>query len=176
MAQFRGHSAYGAWNLALVWMHDGKHLVSAGTDIDPTIRIWDSSTCEQVGEPCRGHTHHIEMIALNPTGTLLASASADHQVHLWRLSDRQSIATFHHPSLVYCVTFSMDGNDILSGGSDNMMSKWTAPLLENILEDQDCKACFCHLLLPRNMTMGNADSHHKHSSTRCMRKRGLAHC
>ncbi|KAG2363719.1 hypothetical protein BDR07DRAFT_1403412 [Suillus spraguei] len=76
------------------------------------------------------------MIALNPTGTLLASASDDHQVRIWRLSDHQTIAIFTCTDPVFCVTFSMDGKHILSGGRDKMISKWAVPSSEYILKDQ----------------------------------------
>ncbi|KAG2067676.1 WD40 repeat-like protein [Suillus decipiens] len=125
-----------AWNFALVWTPDGKQLVSAGDKHDPTIRIWDSLTWKQVGEPWRGHTESIWMIALNPTGTLLASASDDHCVRLWQLSDQRTIAIFQHTDRLYCVTFSTDGEHILSGGADKMISKWAVPLLEDVMKDQ----------------------------------------
>ncbi|KAG2153472.1 uncharacterized protein EDB93DRAFT_1248737 [Suillus bovinus] len=137
IAKFQGHYAFNeAWNLSLVWTPDGKQLVSSGNRRDPTLQIWDSSTWTQVGEPYKGHTDSVHMIALNPTGTLLASASYDHQIRLWRLSDRRAIAIFKYPNEVYCVTFSTDGKHILSGGRDFMISKWTVPFLEDIHEDQ----------------------------------------
>ncbi|KAG2053742.1 WD40 repeat-like protein [Suillus hirtellus] len=134
--EFLGHSGLGAWNTTLAWTLDGKQLVSAGSASDPTIRIWDSANWQQVGEPCKGHANFIHMIALNPTGTLLASASEDNQVRLWRLSDRRTIAIFKHSDEVYCVAFSKDGKYILSGGRDAIISKWAVPLVEDILKDQ----------------------------------------
>ncbi|KAG2346471.1 hypothetical protein BDR05DRAFT_959376, partial [Suillus weaverae] len=137
ITKFQGHSAFnGAWNSSLAWTPDGTRLFSAGSANDPTIREWDTSTWMQVGEPCKGHTQYVWMIALNPTGTLLASTSGEHQVRLWRLSDRRTIAIFKHTNEVYCVTFSTDGKHILSGGKDNMISKWAVPSLEDIPEDQ----------------------------------------
>jgi WD40 repeat protein len=83
--------------------------------------------------------HHdtgiVYTIALNPTGTLLASGSKDHQVRIWRLSDRRTIAILKHTTSVYCVTFSTDGRHILSG-EDFKISKWAVPLLENLSKDQ----------------------------------------
>ncbi|KAG2069789.1 WD40 repeat-like protein [Suillus decipiens] len=137
IAKFEGHYAFnGAYNISLMWTPDAKQLVSAGDKDDPTIRIWDSSTWNQIGEPCKGHTRHIDMIALNPTGTLLASASDDSQVRIWRLSDHQTIAIVKHTDNVFCVTFSADGKHILSGGKDKMISKWAVPLPEDVPEDQ----------------------------------------
>ncbi|KAG2353478.1 hypothetical protein BDR07DRAFT_1433136, partial [Suillus spraguei] len=50
-------------------------------------------------------------------------------VRIWRLSDRQTIAIFTCTNPVYCVTFSMDGED-------QMISKWAVPSSEGILNDQ----------------------------------------
>jgi WD40 repeat protein len=134
----------GAHNVSLAWTPDGKQLASSGIDRDPTIRIWDSSTWKQVGEPWKGHTDVVWMIALNPTGTLLASASKDYQVRLWRLSDQRTIAIFKHTNPVYRVTFSTDGKHILSGGKHKMISKWAVPLPEDILQDHVSHASFVH--------------------------------
>ncbi|KAG2039392.1 WD40-repeat-containing domain protein, partial [Suillus americanus] len=86
------------------------------------IRIWDSSSWMQVGEPWRGHGDCVYMIALNSTGTLLASASGDLQVRVWRVSDQRTIAIFKHTDAAAFVTFSKDGKHILSGGIDKMIS------------------------------------------------------
>jgi len=146
IAKFQGHSAFnGARNASLAWTPNGKQLISGGSDRDPNIRIWDSSTWRQVSEPWKGHTAAVMMIALNPTGTLLASASRDHQVRLWRLSDQRNLAIFKHTNQVYCVTFSTDGKHILSGGRDGMISKWAVPLPEDILQDHGSHASFLHL-------------------------------
>ncbi|OJA08248.1 hypothetical protein AZE42_02070 [Rhizopogon vesiculosus] len=48
-----------------------------------------------VGDPWDGHTD-IYAIAVNPVGTLVASASDDKHVRLWRLWDRRTIAIFKH--------------------------------------------------------------------------------
>jgi WD40 repeat protein len=141
IARFQGHTA--AWNRSLAWTPDGRQLVSAGTNSDPTIRIWNSLTWMQVGKPWKGHTESVYMIALNPTGTLLASASHDYQVRLWRLSDQRTIAIFKHTNVVDCVTFSMDGKHILSGGADRMISKWVVPSLEDIPKDQASNVRYC---------------------------------
>jgi WD40 repeat protein len=143
IAKFQAHSAFDeAWNVSLTWTPDGKQLISGGTGRDPTIRMWDSSTWKQVGKPWKGHNGAVIMIALNPAGTLFASASGDNQVRLWRLSDQRTIAIFKHTGAVYLATFSMDGKHILSGGEDHMISKWEVPLPEDILQDHASHASF----------------------------------
>jgi hypothetical protein len=105
---------------------------------------------------------HVELLHWH----LFAFASGDYQVHLWQLSDQQTIAIFKHPSLVYSITFSADSKHILSGGRDNftMISKWTISFLEDILGDRACKARFWLSLLLHNLTIHDADPHHQHSS------------
>ncbi|KAG2052917.1 WD40 repeat-like protein [Suillus hirtellus] len=119
-----------AYNSSLAWTPDGTRLFSAGTHPDPNIREWDSSTWKQVGIPWKGHFNGINAISLNSSGTLLASASEDRCVRLWRLSDRRTIVSFKHSSAVSCVTFSPDDRHIISG-SERTISEW--PLPENTI-------------------------------------------
>ncbi|OJA09468.1 hypothetical protein AZE42_07143 [Rhizopogon vesiculosus] len=126
-------------SLALVWTPDGARLLSAGSYFDPTIREWDTSTWRRVGDPWRGHTDKINALAVNSTGTLLASTSSDKHVRLWRLSDRQTIAIFTTAVEVQCVAFSIDGKRILSGGQDKKISEWVVP--KHALKDQVSEVC-----------------------------------
>ncbi|KAG2365168.1 hypothetical protein BDR07DRAFT_1399605 [Suillus spraguei] len=124
VASFKGHSPY---NFSLTWTPDGTCLLTGGDSIDPTIREWDTSTWQQVGDPWQGHSKYINAITFNPAGTLVASASTDGHVRLWQFSDRRTVATFKHSSGATCVTFSVDGKRILSGGQDSMISEWAVP-------------------------------------------------
>ncbi|KAG2339399.1 WD40 repeat-like protein [Suillus weaverae] len=123
VASFEAHTG-GAYNLSLAWTPDGTRLLSAGDNDDPTIREWDPLTWKQVGHPWEGHTSIIYAIAIHPAGILVASASHDNHVRLWRLSDRRTIAIFQQSYTPTCVTFSVDGKHILSGGPDNKISEW----------------------------------------------------
>ncbi|OJA09471.1 hypothetical protein AZE42_07147 [Rhizopogon vesiculosus] len=126
-------------NSSLAWTPDSTRLLSAGPYFDPTIREWDTSTWQQVGDPWSGHTGQINALAVNSTGTLLASASSDNHVRLWQLSDRQTIAIFTTIREVLCVAFSMDGKRILSGGKDKKISEWEVP--KHAPKDQASEAC-----------------------------------
>ncbi|KAG2068931.1 WD40 repeat-like protein, partial [Suillus decipiens] len=125
------------WNSSLAWMPDGTRLLTSGSLSDPTMREWDTTTWQQVGDPWTGYTHYIHAIAINPTGTLVASASDDNHVRLWRLSDRKTVAIFKHSSSTTCITFSVDGKHILSGSEKKMISEWLIP------NDINSKARFC---------------------------------
>jgi WD40 repeat protein len=124
VAKFNGHGSY---NCSLTWTPDGTGLLSSGNYEDPTIREWDASTWEQVGYAWAGHTNDINVIAIHPSGTLVASASDDNQVRLWCLSDQRTVSIFQHSDRVCCVTFSTDGKHVLSGGDDEKISEWAVP-------------------------------------------------
>ena len=128
-----------AYCSSLAWTPDGTRLLSGGNYVDPMVREWDTSTWKQVGDPWSGHTDTIRALAVNSTGTLLASASHDNHIRLWRISDRRTVAEFNHPYAVYGVTFSVDGQYILCGSADTNITEWSVPgdvLLEDRLNAQ----------------------------------------
>jgi len=127
ISKFKAHAAIkGAYNLSLAWTPDGTRLLSGGSLADPTIREWDSSPWKQVGHPWNAHNNQINAITVNTDGTLVASASIDDNVRLWRLSDRQTISVFKHSAAVWCVTFPTDGERLFSAGHDGGVSEWLA--------------------------------------------------
>ncbi|KAG2345354.1 hypothetical protein BDR05DRAFT_133832 [Suillus weaverae] len=127
-ANFKAHAVINsACNVSLVWAPGSTRLLSGGCGIDLTIREWDTLTWKQVGDPWTGHTDAIRAISVNCDGTLVASASDDCHVRLWRFSDRRTIAIFKHSNQVHRVTFSMDSQHILSGGKDKKILKWAVP-------------------------------------------------
>jgi WD40 repeat protein len=136
-------ASFGSCSFSLAWTPDGTRLLSGGHNEDPTIQEWDSLTWQQVG-PWKGHTGHVTAIAIHPAGTLVASASYDMHVHLWRLSDRQTVAIFKHSSPLRSVTFSSDSKHILSGGHDNKISEWAVP------KNANSKASFYFCLMYYN--------------------------
>jgi WD40 repeat protein/serine/threonine protein kinase len=76
-----------AWVGALLFMPDGRRLVSGSAD--QTIRLWDVSDPAHVtplGRPLRGHTHEIWRLALMPDNTTLMSGSKDGSAYLWDTS------------------------------------------------------------------------------------------
>jgi WD40 repeat protein len=123
-------------HISLSWTPDGTRLLSGD---DTTVWEWDTLTWQQIGDPWSGHTEVVRVLAVNSSGTLVASASDDNHIYLWQLSDRRIIAIFKHFDEVYCVTFSADGKYIFSGGRDMKISEWAVPtnfLLVDSIEER----------------------------------------
>ncbi|OAX33242.1 WD40 repeat-like protein [Rhizopogon vinicolor AM-OR11-026] len=124
LAQFNGH-AYSCYR-SLTWTRDGSHLLSAGMGEHAVIRSWDTSTLKPASNPWTGHDKIIYHIILNPTGTLLASASHDHTVRLWQLSTGTEVARYEHSNYVFRVAFSVDGCFIFSSDNKTIL-QWEIP-------------------------------------------------
>ena len=135
---------------SLAWTPDGTRLLSGGFE-NPTILEWDTSTWKQVGNRWRGHYGAINDLAVNSTGTLVVSASKDNHVHIWRISDRRTVAVFNLSHVVNCVTFSTDGKYILCGCGDNNITEWRIPedaFLEVAPDAQTSSVSFSSFVVP----------------------------
>ncbi|MEV4380797.1 AAA family ATPase [Streptosporangium sp. NPDC049644] len=58
---------------------DGTTLVTGNED--GTVRLWDTVTRKQVGDPLKGHAHPVSAMTFGPDGTLV---TADRQGAVWR--------------------------------------------------------------------------------------------
>jgi len=147
------------------WTPDGTRLLSGGCDYsDPTVREWDTSTWKQVGNPWSGHTRTTNTmltLAVNPSGTLLASRFRSSIVQLWRISDRRVVAVFGHSNAVCCFSFSVDGKYILFGDAAGNITEWSVPedaLLEDKPNAQTSNVSFSFIAIPlfsSDLTAGN---------------------
>jgi WD40 repeat protein len=146
VAKFKAHSQL---NLSLAWMPDGTRLLSGGDEKDPTIREWDTSTWQLAGCPWTEHWDGIPCISVYTAGLLVATASYDNSVRVWRLSDRQNIAIFKLSSCATCVTFSADGKYILIGDVlGNMISEWAVHTEEPLPEEALKKPAYFPVYFP----------------------------
>ncbi|KAG8743150.1 hypothetical protein FRC12_015125, partial [Ceratobasidium sp. 428] len=97
----------------------------SGSD-DKTIRIWDTRTREQVGQPLQGHTDYVNSVAYSPDGAYIASGSDDHTIRIWDACTHQQVgvALQGHTESVNSVAYSPDGAYITSGSRDETVRIW----------------------------------------------------
>ena len=120
----------------LVFLHDsGSWLVSAGgtggDDVpeDFAIRIWNADTGNVA--TARGHDQPIHALAMDPPGQLLASASFDRTVVVWRVvweGSSPRLERAHtlegHATRVYSVAFHPSEPRLCSGSQDGIIKLW----------------------------------------------------
>jgi RNA polymerase sigma factor (sigma-70 family) len=100
---------------------DGKLLASASTG-ENFVRVWEPATGLEIAQ-LRGHDGVIQAVTFTPAGHLLASASADHTLKLWR--EGHVLATLDgHNGGVLCAAFSPDGRTLASGSEDRTIKIW----------------------------------------------------
>jgi WD40 repeat protein len=96
--------------------HEGRRVVSAGTD--GTVRVWEwASGGESV--VLEGHRGFVYSAAFSRDGSKVVSGGEDGTVRVWDWASRRELARLSgHAGRVYSVAFHPNGRQVASGGED----------------------------------------------------------
>jgi WD40 repeat protein len=109
-----GSGSYRTGTISLAGQTFTVYQTSEATQGSPDI-VWTRT----------GHLLQVNAVAFSPDGQLLASASDDHTVKLWRVTDGFLLATLTgHFEEVTSVAFSHNGEMLASGSMDRNIKLW----------------------------------------------------
>jgi len=106
---------------------DGKMLaVACGDD---HVRVWDTTTYQQVVDPIKGHTQFVTSVEFSKDGTLLASGSHDDNIMITKVPSfkRDEIlrgGSRGHRSGITALAFNPDSTILASGSQDTDVRLW----------------------------------------------------
>lgn len=124
IAELSGHKDY---VYSTKFTMDGQFLATCSAD--KTWRLWDVRQRQQIIKKS-GHDDWIWDIALLPAKARCVTACRDGTISFWDLYTAAEVKVIEnaHEGAVRTVNFSSDGCRLVSGGTDNIATVWTATL------------------------------------------------
>lgn len=107
---------------AVAMSKQGNLLVAAGDE--GSVHLWNSSGHSVQNKLSVCSEGKIYTIALNPKADLIATAGETQQVTLWSLSDGTKRCLKGHPGFVSNLSFSPDGQILVSSGANGEVHVW----------------------------------------------------
>lgn len=105
----------------------GKRIVSGSWD-DNDIRVWDSETGVQIGNPLTGHSSYVESVAFCPADSnMVASGSRDGTVRLWNVYEGKQVKEFQLKGRIASVVFSPKGDLLAANSNNGLIRIWNIP-------------------------------------------------
>uniref|UniRef100_A0A6G1SII5 WD repeat-containing protein 48 homolog n=1 Tax=Aceria tosichella TaxID=561515 RepID=A0A6G1SII5_9ACAR len=131
LSTLRSHKDY-----AKCLAHAKEREVVASAGFDRMIYLWDIQALTMLTatkntittKPLDGSKNSIYSLAINQTGTLVASGSTEKVIRLWDPRSRQKLLKLRgHTDNVRSLVFSKDGSMLLSASSDGTIRLWSIP-------------------------------------------------
>eukprot|EP00897_Mesotaenium_endlicherianum_P010935 jgi/Mesen1/9870/ME000070S09154 len=106
------------------WAPDGKHIAVGLSD--SVVQLWDSAQLKQV-RSMKGHTARVGALAWNG-GPILSSGGRDNLIinHDVRVREHITSRLTGHEQEVCGLKWSPSGQQLASGGNDNLLHVWDA--------------------------------------------------
>ena len=113
------------WSLAFNPAAITKPQLISGSE-DGTIIFWDITSGQSVGQYIKGHSEHVNSVAVSPLGGILATGSDDRTIRLWDVSTGELLTKplIGHTDSVLNVTFSPNGQILASTSRDETIILW----------------------------------------------------
>jgi WD40 repeat protein len=133
-----GGQVSGAADMWVAFSPDGRTVAAAHGD---EVRLWDTSTHQQIGKPFTGHAGLLTALAFSPDGTKLATGSKDQTVRLWDVASHRLIGTplTDYSDTVTAVAFSRDGASLatVAGAGVRLWDVATGQQIGALIADDD---------------------------------------
>ncbi len=119
----------------LAFRADGKVLASASGD--RTVKLWSVQTGQRL-DTLKESTQELYAVAFHPGGDRVAAAGVDNRIRVWQVTPEAKegtntllVSKFAHESPILRLTYSADGNTLVSTGEDRLIKIWNSADMSN---------------------------------------------